>query len=165
MSIDKGAVKNYINMILFFFWHPSPIDGSFEPIWISANPITVTPIWKWEFANGVPPHYYAYSTLQPYNKIRLHLKGIKFDRKRMLMYKLGKHWQRSSANLITVTTMYNWVKTPSHLQSILGLYLVKRLFQELRSPLFCPCSFWILPNISSVYIQSTLVVSLKIIQP
>ena len=33
----------------------------------STNPITITPIWKWEFSYGAAAHY-PYGVLQPYKK-------------------------------------------------------------------------------------------------
>ena len=53
----------------------------------TANPIKVTPIWKWEFANG-KALCYAYGALQPHNK----RSKIQFTHERLEMrHKMDLH--------------------------------------------------------------------------
>ena len=54
---------------------------------LSTTPITISPIWKWEFANGAVSHY-AYGALQQEKNIKfhLHMKDYKWGRKWMFIY-------------------------------------------------------------------------------
>ena len=57
----------------------------------SANPINETPIWKWEFKNGVALHY-AHGALQSYykrSKIPFSHDRIQM-RQKMALHELGK---------------------------------------------------------------------------
>ena len=54
----------------------------------SANPITVTPIWKWWFANGAHPIWFTVHC-------RLITKEVKF-RLNMKDYKWGRKWKSKS---------------------------------------------------------------------
>ena len=98
----------------------------------SANPITATPIWKWEFENKEHPIRGFYMTF--FEKF---LFKFLFSYKRLQMgqnmyfYQLYKLYRKSSINPVSVC---KWEIAPFPLQSILSTVFSRQiLFQMFES--------------------------------
>ena len=84
----------------------------------SANPITVTPIWKREFANGLHPIRGLYRTFFEKFLFKFPFSHKRFQMgQKIYLYQLYKLQRKSSTNPISVC---KWEISPLPLQRILG---------------------------------------------